>query len=174
MHQACGQERHNNEFTHAHDAVVHRFEPSKGCQCAGCYANQSSQNGCRGKHQHHIHAGEGCHYNIYIRYNGRVEDLAQIVGLYADGWQTGIKNETNDGCRQGNPDVCTELVLHLATLSLRCHNGGVGDEAEVVAKVSAPNHDRHHHGCAGFGLFCHATCNGNEGCNGAYAGSRSE
>ena len=46
--------------------------------------------------------------------------------------------ERRDGCKV---DVGLELVVHAHSLSLRSHDGGVGDEREVVAKEGTTHHD---------------------------------
>ena len=174
LHESCCHEGDYDEFAHAHDAVVHGTQPSEGRQRPAVEADDAGQERRRGQDEHHVHAAQGCHYYIYIRYNGRVGDGAYLVGFHADGRQTGVESQTDEGCGQGYADVGAELVLHPASLRLSGNNGCVGDEAQVVAEVCSAHHDGYHHGRAGVCLACHAAGDGHKGGDGADAGSGAE
>ena len=82
-----------------------------------------------------------------------------------------VNNRCDEGGRQGDADVCSELVAHLYALCARGNDGGVGDEGKVVAKECAT------HGCrnderSGYACFCRKSgCHGREGYDGAYGGA---
>ena len=98
----------------------------------------------------------------------------QAVWFHVDSRHAAVEHQADDGSRQGNPDVGTELVLHLAAERLRSHNRCVGDETQVVAKVRAANDNGHHHGRLRPCLLGHTACYGDKGSYRSDARSRTE
>ena len=88
--------------------------------------------------------------------------------------QDDVDHEGDEGCRTGKVEVGFELIAHAHALGLRGHDGGVGDEGEVVAKEGATHHDGYDEGERRAGLLGYTHRHGGERHDGTHRGSYGE
>ena len=78
------------------------------------------------------------------------------------------------GCRESNQKIDTELVSHHAALGACRGNGGIGNKRKIVTKESPSNDDCRHKRHADVGLGGNACSYRSKGDNGAYRGADRE
>ena len=172
-HAAC-QDGHDDEFCHAHHALVHGGKPPEEVVGAEGDADDAREDDADGEHQKHVHAADGKDDDGEV---GEDEPEVHVARL---GWRADalaeevIDNQHDDRHRGDDADVDTELVSHAAPLCLGGDDGGVADEGEVVAEVGATHHKSYHEGHADARLLGNADRQGGEGGNGAATGADAE
>ena len=85
-----------------------------------------------------------------------------------------IDNQDDNGRWRHDEDVDAELVAQAAALCLGGHDGGVGDEREIVAEEGTADDDGRHEGQIGARLAGYACGNGCKGGYRAHTGADGE
>ena len=161
----------DNKFRHAHHALVHGGKPAKHVIRAHHHADDACEENADAQTQQDIHATDGKNDDCQIGEHQpeiRLAHLCRGADTFA---QEEIDDEHHQSHRRHNADVYTEFVLHAATLCLCCHDGGVADEGEIVAKVCATHHKTNHHRGGDARLLSDARSQRSECGNGATTGA---
>ena len=161
----------NDEVVHALYAVLGRCPQSVHVQCAMVYADGCGCDDAYDKNPYHIHASQGKCKDKEIRQDVQnIPHLGCCLCLHAV-TEKQVCHDGEHGCRKGNAYVGTELVGHAAALGLGGHDGGVGDEGEVVAEQAASHNNSRGHGDTGRSGVGYSHGNGYQGGNGATTGA---
>lgn len=171
---AAGEEGDDDEFAHAHDALAHGAHPAHEVEAATGHADNAGQHDTDEEHDEHVHAHDGEDEHGKVGNDLVPLEQGHIGGnLYALA-QDDVEHEDDEGRGGGEVDVGLELIVHADALSLRGHDGGVGDERQVVAKEGAAHDDGHDEGERRARLPGNAHGDGGEGYHGAYRGAYGE
>ena len=144
-HAAC-EEGDDDEFAHAHNALTHGAHPSHKVEVATSHTDDARKHDTDEEHHEHVHPRGGKHQYRHVG-----EHLVPLRPSHIGGGlhalsQDDIEHEGHEGCGTGKVDVGLELIAHAYALRLRGHDGGIGDEGEVVAKEGASHHDGYDEG----------------------------
>lgn len=171
---AAGKEGDDDELAHAHDAFAHGAHPTHEVEAATGHAYDAGQHDADEEHDEHVHACHGEHEHGEVGQHLVPCGPGYIGGGYHALPQDDVYGEHDEGGGGSEVDVGLELVAHAHALCLRGHDGGVGDEGEVVAEEGAAHDDGHDEGERRAGLPGYAHGHGGEGYDGAYGGAYGE
>ena len=153
------------------------MKPSEEVKSAKRHAQEARHERTSGKHQHDIHAQQSRQQYIYIRYNEQIVDILRrqlrelcLMGVAYDK----VKHYADHGSGNGDAYIAAELVAQPAPLRLGGHDGGIGDEAQVIAEESSTHHNSHGERKRITRLLGHTARNGSECCNGTHTGAHTE
>ena len=136
--QGGDQQRHENGLEHTRHAAAHVAHELQRRDLTGDERDGGAGRDADEQHHEHVQAEDAADEHQQIG-----DDEHKIMPAGDGALHIGAQGYDDDQYQrrqrgwQGDPEVCAELILHLRALRGAGGDGGVGDEAEVVAEHRA-------------------------------------